>query len=122
MWEVEYLKEALEDIKHLDQWQRVQVIKAINKVAVNPLPQSEGGYGKLLGKKANTNLTGYFKIKLLKLGLRVVYHLARRKNIMRIIVVSARADDEVYLLAQKRKEAYQREYNAYPSNSTTRDK
>ena len=28
MWKVEYLREALEDIKKLAQWQRVQVIKA----------------------------------------------------------------------------------------------
>jgi mRNA interferase RelE/StbE len=104
MWKIEYLREALEDIKQLDQGQRVQVVKAINKAAVNPLPQNEGGYGKPLGKKGDTNLTGYCKIKLLKLGLRVVYHLVREHNSMRIIVVSARADDEVYLLAQKRKE------------------
>lgn len=104
MWKIEYLREALEDIKQLDQGQRVQVVKAINKAAVNPLPQNEGGYGKPLGKKGDTNLTGYCKIKLLKLGLRVVYHLVREHNGMRIIVVSARADDEVYLLAQKRKE------------------
>lgn len=104
MWKVEYLSEALEDIKQLDQGQRVQVVKVINKVAVNPLPQNEGGYGKPLGKKGDTNLTGYCKIKLLKLGLRVIYHLVRENNSMRIIVVSARADDEVYLLAQKRKE------------------
>ncbi len=104
MWKVEYLREALEDIKELDQGQRVQVIKVINKVAVNPLPLTEGGYGKPLGKKGGTRLTGYCKIKLLKLGLRVVYYLVREKNIMRIIVVSPRADDAAYLLAQKRKE------------------
>ena len=104
MWKVEYLSEALDDIKQLDQRQRVQVVKAINRAAVDPLPQNEGGYGKPLGKKGCTNLTGYCKIKLLKLGLRVVYHLVRENSSMRIIVVSARADDEVYVLAQKRKE------------------
>ncbi len=51
MWKIEYLREALEDIKKLDKVQRVQVIKAINKVAINPLPQTEGCYGKPLGKK-----------------------------------------------------------------------
>ena len=51
MWKVEYLSEALDDIKQLDQGQRVQVVKAINRVAVDPLPQNEGGYGKPLGKK-----------------------------------------------------------------------
>jgi len=102
MWKVEYLRDALEDIKRLDPSQRVQVMKAINKVAVNPLPQAEGGYGKSLGSKGGTNLAGYCKIKLLKLGLRVVYKVVREDGLMRIIVVSARADDEVYLMAQKR--------------------
>jgi mRNA interferase RelE/StbE len=59
MWKVEYLRESLEDIKRLDQSQRAQVIKAINKVAFNPLPQAEGGYGKPLGNKGGTNLAGY---------------------------------------------------------------
>jgi mRNA interferase RelE/StbE len=42
-------KEAVEDLKKLDNSQRVQVIKAIEKVSKNPLPQSEGGFGKVLG-------------------------------------------------------------------------
>ncbi|MHB1407651.1 MAG: type II toxin-antitoxin system RelE family toxin [Desulfitobacteriaceae bacterium] len=102
MWKVEYLRESLEDIKRLDPSQRVQVVKAINKVAVNPLPLTEGGYGKPLSNKGGTTLAGYCKIKLLKLGLRVVYKVVRGNGIMKIIVVSARADDEVYILAQKR--------------------
>jgi mRNA interferase RelE/StbE len=104
MWKIEYLSEALEDIKKLNQNQRVQVVKAINKVAANPLPQTEGGYGKPLGNKGGINLTGYCKIKLLRLGIRVVYHLVQESSIMKVIVVSARADNEVYLLVQKRKE------------------
>lgn len=36
MWKVEYLREALQ----LDQGQRIQVVRAINKVAVNLLPQT----------------------------------------------------------------------------------
>ncbi|MDF9408356.1 type II toxin-antitoxin system RelE/ParE family toxin [Pelotomaculum isophthalicicum JI] len=102
MWTVEYLRDALKDIRQLDQAQRVQVIKAINKVSANPLPQAEGGYGKPLGNKGGTNLAGYCKIKLLKLGLRVVYKVVRENNIMKIIIVSARSDDEVYIIAQKR--------------------
>jgi len=104
MWRVEYLKDAVDDLKQLDHSQRVQVIKAVNKVAVNPLPHAEGGYGKPLGNKGTTNLAGYYKIKLVKLGIRVVYMLVREDNVMKIIVVSARADNEVYRLAQKRKQ------------------
>jgi mRNA interferase RelE/StbE len=96
------LKEAVEDLKRLDHSQRLQVLKAINKVSSNPLPQNEGGYGKPLGNRNSTRLAGYLKIKLKRLGLRVVYKLIKEKDVMKVIVVSARADDEVYLLAQKR--------------------
>lgn len=98
MWTVEYLREALEDIKKLDHGQRAQVVKAMQKVSINPLPYNEGGYGKPPG----TNLTGFCKIKLRGSGLRVVYQVVREDKLMRIIVVSARADDTVYLIAQKR--------------------
>jgi len=102
MWQVEYLKEAVEDLKRLDHSRRLQVLKAINKVSGNPLPQNEGGYGKPLGNRNSTRLAGYLKIKLKRIGLRVVYKLIREKDVMKVIVVSAREDDEVYLLAQKR--------------------
>ena len=101
-WKVEYLREALKDLKSLDHSQQLQVLKAIDKVSKNPLPIFEGGYGKPLGNKSNTNLTGYFKIKLLKLGIRVVYGLVREHGIMRIVVISIREDDTVYQVAVDR--------------------
>ena len=102
MWRVEYLKEAVEDLKRLDHSQRIQVVKAIDKVSANPLPQAEGGLGKPLGSKKSSKLAGYLKIKLKRLGLRVVYRLVMEDGVMKIIVISARADDEVYITAQKR--------------------
>ena len=101
-WTIEFTKEAEKDRDSLDHTQRLQVNKAILKVSQNPLPQSEGGYGKPLGNKNSNNLTGLLKIKLLKLGIRVVYQLIRTDEIMKIIVVAARADDEVYEVAAKR--------------------
>lgn len=74
----------------------------MNKVSKNPLPNSEVGYGKPLGDSLSVNLTGYFKIKLLKLGLRVVYSLVREGNIMRIIIISIRDDDTVYKMLKNR--------------------
>lgn len=38
-----------------------------------------------------------------KIGIRVVYKLFRTKNEMYILVISARAENEVYTLAGKRK-------------------
>ena len=102
-WTIDYADEAKKDIKALDNAQTIQVIKAINKVSQNPLPQSEGGYGKPLGNKQSKNLTGLLKIKLLKLGIRVVYKVVRTDEIMKIIVVAARSDDEVYEIAYQRK-------------------
>ena len=96
------MKAALDDLKKLDHSQQLQILKAISKVATNPLPQVEGGFGKPLGNKTGINLVGYCKIKLLKMGLRVVYKVVRENNVMRIIIISARADDEVYFTAQKR--------------------
>ncbi len=102
MWRVEYIKKAKEDLLKLDNSQRIQVVKAVNKVSVNPLPVSEGGYGKPLGNKDSTDLTGYYKIKLLRLGIRVIYKLVKVDEVMKIIVVSARADNFCYDEASKR--------------------
>ena len=101
-WKIEFTTEAEKDRDNLDHTQRVQVNKAILKVSQNPLPQSEGGYGKPLGNKNSISLTGLLKIKLLKLGIRVVYKLVRTDEIMKIIVVAVRAGDEVYEIAAKR--------------------
>lgn len=101
-WIIDYLKEAEKDLNSLDNSQKIQVLKAIRKVSQNPLPTSEGGYGKPLGNKSNTNLTGYYKIKLLKLGIRVVYRLVKENGIMKIIVISVREDEAVYQIALDR--------------------
>lgn len=101
-WKIEYHKEAKKDIKKLDNSQRLHVLKAIEKVSKNPVSKYEGGYGKPLSNNKDTKLAGYFKIKLLKLGIRVVYDLVKQDETMKIIVVSVRADDAVYRLAEKR--------------------
>ena len=62
----------------------------------------EGGYGKPLGSKGGTDLSGLFKIKLKAAGLRIVYKLIRTETEMLIVVIGARADDEVYQIAEKR--------------------
>jgi len=101
-WDVVYTEEAEKDKDSLDVSAKNQVLKAIRKVSQNPLPKNEGGYGEPLGNKKGLNLTGYCKVKLKQLGIRVVYRVVRDGEIMRIIVVAARADDEVYEIASKR--------------------
>ena len=82
------------------------VLKGIIKVSKNPLPPEEGGYGKSLGNKRGTNLTNLMKIKFRELGIRVVYKIERVDGVMKIIVVSARADEQVYKEAAKRREKH----------------
>ena len=101
-WEIVYMEEALHDLQDLDNAQRVLVLKSIRKVSVNPVPQSEGGYGKPLGNIGGRNLTGLLKIKLRNAGLRVVYRLERVGETICIIVISVRDDDKVYQIADKR--------------------
>ena len=101
-WNVKYLPEALDDFRKLDGSQKILVRKAIHKVCQNPLPETEGGCGKLLGNKSSTNLTGFLKIKLRGAGLRIVYQLIRQGDYMLVIVIGVREDEEVYEIAQKR--------------------
>lgn len=101
-WKVIYLPEAEKDLKDLDGSRRILVQKAIKKVSQNPLPDNEGGYGKPLGNHNQTNLAGFLKVKLRGAGLRIVYKLIRTETEMLVVVIGARADDEVYDQAQNR--------------------
>ena len=105
-WSVRYLPDVEKDMRSLSPTQQRTVRKAILKVKENPLPQSEGGYGKPLGNKQGMNLTGFLKIKLRGEGLRVVYQLIRKDGHMLAVVVGVREDEEVYQIARKRKEKY----------------
>lgn len=106
-WNVEFLEEAKKDMKKLERSASLQVLKGIQKVSKNPLPVQEGGYGKPLGNKNGANLTNLLKIKFRDLGIRVVYKVERVEDVMKIIVVSARTDEQVYREAAKRREKYE---------------
>lgn len=101
-WKLVYLPEAVKDLKNLAGNQRLLVVKAIDKVLQNPLPANEGGYGKPLGNKQGNNLAGFLKIKLKNAGIRVVYKLIRTETEMLVVVIGARADDEIYETAAHR--------------------
>lgn len=94
-------------MKKLERSASLQVLKGIQKVSQNPLPIQEGGYGKPLGNKNGANLTNLLKIKFRDLGIRVVYKVERMEDVMKIIVVSARTDEQVYREAAKRREKYE---------------
>ena len=91
-WSLIFLPDAQKDLQSLSGDQRILVAKALDKVRKNPLPSSEGGFGKPLGNKGGTDLSGFLKIKLKAAGLRVVYKLIRTETEMLIVVIGARAD------------------------------
>lgn len=101
-WKVVYLREAEKDFDRLDGNQKIAVLKAMAKVAENPLPANEGGYGKPLGNQRGNNLSGLLKVKLKRLGIRIVYKLLRVDDRLLVIVIGARADNEVYDMAARR--------------------
>jgi len=101
-YKVIYTDAAVSDLALFNKSLQKIIRKAIDKVSLNPLPKNEGGYGTPLGNKRGNNLTGLCRIKLLKLGIRVVYQLVRTDEVMEIIIIAARADDEVYKQAAKR--------------------
>lgn len=105
-WSIEFLDEAEKDMKKFDHSAQIQVLKGIRKVAQNPLPVEEGGYGKPLGNKSGTNLTNLMKIKFRNLGIRVVYKVERADEVMKIIVISARTNEQVYKEAAKRRDKH----------------
>lgn len=94
-------------MKKLERSASLQVLKGIQKVSRNQLPVQEGGYGKPLGNKNGANLTNLLKNKFRDLGIRVVYKVERVEDVMKIIVVSARTDEQVYREAARRKEKYE---------------
>jgi len=97
-WKIIYTEEALKDINKLDNSNRKIVFKAIEKVSYNPLPNTEGGYGKPLSKE----LKNCMKIKLKSSGIRIVYKLQRVDEEFIIIIVGMREDSDVYKEALKR--------------------
>ncbi|MBO7674214.1 MAG: type II toxin-antitoxin system RelE/ParE family toxin [Atopobiaceae bacterium] len=105
-WSVEFLEEAVNDLGKLDMPVRKRALKAIRKVAQNPLPQSEGGYGKPLGRHAAIDLVGLLKVKLRADGIRIVYRIERVGEEMLVVVVGVRADAEVYREAARRRQKH----------------
>ena len=105
-WSIEFLPEARDDLNKLDGSVRPQILKGIQKVSQNPLPDSNGGYGKPLGNQSGTDLSGLMKIKFKKVGIRVVYKVEIVENVMKIVIISARTDNQVYEEAEKRRKKY----------------
>ena len=102
-WSIEFLPEANDDLGRLDGSVRPQILRGIRKVSQDPLSD---GYGKPLGNLSGSDLSGLMKIKFKKIGIRVVYKVEITDNVMKIIIISARSDNQVYEEAEKRRKKY----------------
>jgi mRNA interferase RelE/StbE len=103
---ISFLPEAEAEFGQLDGSVRLQISKGIMKLATNPLPRAEGGYGVSLRNSGNSKLAGCCKIKFKGIGQRVVYCLQREGKKMTIIVIGIRDDASVYREAHKRRQRY----------------
>lgn len=101
-WNIEFTKYSREDYFKLDGSQKKIVDKILTRVAINPLPSTEGGYGKRLKNNPNSKLSGFLKIKLKKSGIRIIYKLEKIGEVMKIIIIGLRSDNEVYKEANNR--------------------
>ncbi|MDY6066056.1 MAG: type II toxin-antitoxin system RelE/ParE family toxin [Finegoldia sp.] len=101
-YKLSFIKEAIEDYKHLDGSNRKVVNKALKRILLNPMPNYEGGYGKPLANLSNSKLAGFMKIKLKNSGIRIVYKLEKRENEVLVIIIGAMTDEKVYKEAEKR--------------------
>lgn len=101
-WSVVFTKYAAKDLKKLREPVLSHVHVALEKVSANPLPITEGGYGKPLGNRRSYDLTGLLKVKLRSDGVRIVYRLERVDREMIVIVIGIRDDDAVYKEAARR--------------------
>lgn len=105
-WTLSYLSEAQEDLDRLDGSVRKVVLKSIDKVCLNPLPYTEGGYGKPLGNKMVSDLTGLLKVKLKGNGIRIIYRLDRTGSGVLIVIIGIRDDSFVYKEAGRRRKKH----------------
>lgn len=101
-WSYRLIPEAEKDFARLDGSQKRLVLKALDKLATNPLPRQEGGYGSPLGNKGGAALAGFLKLKLRGAGLRIVYDLQYQNETAYVIIIGLREDEQVYQDAERR--------------------
>ena len=94
MARVELTDDAIEDIRDLDGSARKIVLKALKK-----LEQEPDQRGLPLGNNPRGNLTGLRKLVIGDRDYRAVYRVDDNGEVVIVIVVARRADQEVYDLA-----------------------
>lgn len=92
-FQLNWMRQASNDWNRLDGSARKIVAKKLNGRLVNPHVAGDRLFG---------NLSGCYRLKFKKLGLRLVYTVIDNKLEVLVIAVGNRADGEVYELAEQR--------------------
>ncbi len=96
-YRVEFIPEALEDFKKLDNAVRKQIAKKIDKLAENPY------FGKPLAEKAGIDLTGFYKLYVYNKKYRIVYRIIEERiEVVEIWGIGKRDKKEIYKTIIKR--------------------
>ncbi|MDE2409828.1 MAG: hypothetical protein KGL72_05925 [Actinomycetales bacterium] len=89
-YKIVFRKRVLRDIKKLDPHVQHQVLLAVKERALEPFVD---------GSRLSGDLFGTHKIKLLRLGIRVIYVVENDAVKMIVLTVGKRSGDEVYRIA-----------------------
>ncbi len=96
-YRIEFLPEAEKDFDTLDVSIRKEVAKKIDALADSPF------LGKPLGKKFGLDLTGFYKLYVVKKKYRIVYRLIGKYiEVIEIVGIGKRDKEEVYKLVARR--------------------
>jgi len=97
VYRIEFLPDAEKDFDALDGSIRKEVTKKIDALAENPF------LGKPLGKKYGLDLTGFYKLYVVKRKYRIVYRLiGKHIEVVEIVGIGKRDKEEVYRLVARR--------------------
>jgi len=100
-------------MKQPDHSARIQVFRGIRKVAWNPVFICQGGCLRPPGNHNDSDLSGLFRINFRKFGLRVICKTKMVGSRMKIMVVSARSDGQMYHKAARQRS----KVDLYPSKA-----
>jgi len=96
-FKIEFHPEAVKDFDALDGSIQKEVAKKIDALLENPF------MGKPLGKKLGLDLTGFYKLYVIKKKFRIVYRLEKKYlELIEIIGIGKREKEEIYRLIARR--------------------
>ena len=110
---IEFPEEVRRDMKQPDHSARIQVFRGIRKVAWNPVSICQGSCLRHPENHNGSDLSGLFRINFRKFGLRVICKTKMVGSRMKIMVVSARSDGQMYHKATRQRSTV----DLYPSKA-----